>query len=137
MRNHLHRPVSLIILCLLMGVTSLLAFLWLVLLPDLLFRTDHLAALFKPLVIVIFISGLVLLGLVTASGLWFCRTWAFRLGITLLVCVLAFDLLWLVLSFSWDLFELGPFLLLALNGIMLFFLIDPTVARAVVSKQKG
>lgn len=88
----------------------------------------------KPPVIVIFISGLAFLGLVTAGGLWFCRAWAFRLGMTLVVCVLALNLLWLVLSFSWNLFELGPFLLLVFNGIILALFLEPTVARAMVAK---
>lgn len=91
----------------------------------------------KPLVIVIFVSSLALLGLVTACGLWFCRIWAFRCGMTLVVCALALDLLWIALTFSLDLFELGPFLLLVLNVIILFFLIDPAVARAIVSGQKS
>jgi hypothetical protein len=136
-QNHPRRPVPLIILSILVGTTSLLAFLWLVLFPALLFRTDHLAAMLKPLVVVIFTSSFVLLGLVTAGGLWCYRAWAFRLGMILVVCTLALDLLWLVLSFSWDLFELGPFLLLALNGIILFFLSDPAVARAMVPQQKA
>jgi hypothetical protein len=54
----------------------------------------------------------------------------------LAICTLALDLLWIALSFSFGLFELGPLLLLALYGIILFFLIDPTVARAIASKQK-
>ena len=136
MPNHLHRPVRLVILSILIGATCFFAFLWFVLFPVLLFRADHLAAMVKPFVIVIFVSSLGLLGLVTAGGLWFCRAWAFRCGMTLVVCALALDLLWIALSFSFDLFEVGPLLLLALNGIILFFLIDPAVARAMVPEQK-
>ncbi|HEX4715685.1 MAG TPA: hypothetical protein VH164_12245 [Ktedonobacteraceae bacterium] len=77
-----------------------------------------------------------LLGLITAGGLWFCQVWAFRVCMMLAICTLALDLLWIALSFSFGLFELGPLLLLALYGIILFFLIDPTVARAIASKQK-
>jgi hypothetical protein len=136
MQNHLHRPVPLVILSLLSGATSLFVFLWFVLFPELLFRADHLAAMVRPLVIVIFISSLALLGLVTALGLWLRRVWAFRWGIVLTASTLALDLLWIVLSFSFDLFEVGLLLLLALNGIILFFFIDPAVARAMVSEQK-
>jgi hypothetical protein len=67
--------------------------------------------------------------------LWLRRAWTFRFGVTLAVCTLAFDLLWIALSFSFDLFELGPLLLLALNGIMLFLFLEPAVARAMGSKQ--
>lgn len=65
--------------------------------------------------LVIALSSLALLGGLAAGGLWCCRAWAFRLGLTLTVCPLALDLLWLALSFPWDLFELGPVLLLVLD----------------------
>jgi hypothetical protein len=51
------------------------------------------------------------------------------------VCALAFDLLWLVLSFSWDLFEPGPALLLVLNGVILSLFLKPAAVRAMVVKQ--
>lgn len=135
MRKHRNRPVHLVALSLLIGATSLFAWLWFVLLPASLFTADHLAALFRPLVIVIFISSLALLGLVAAGGLWCCRAWAFRGGVTLVVCMLALDILWIALSFSFDVFELGPLLLLALHGVSLFLFLEPAVAGAMVPKQ--
>jgi len=125
------RPVHLVALCLLEGVTSLFVLLWFVLLPGMLFHADHLATLFRPVVIAICISILSLLGWVTSGGLWFRRAWAFRFGVTLAVCTLAFDLLWIALSFAFDVFELGPLLLLALNGGLLFLFLEPAVARAM------
>lgn len=136
MRTRRHRPVHLILLSFLMGAASLFAWLWFVLFPPCLFPADHLAALCRPPAIVIALSGLALLGLLSAGGIWFCQAWAFRLGLMLMVCALALDLLWLALSFSWDLFELGPWLLLVLTGVILSLFLEPAVARAMVVKQR-
>jgi hypothetical protein len=136
MHAHRHKPVHLIVLSLLMGATSLFAWLWLVVLPTRLFLADHLATLYRPPAIVIALSSLALLGGLATGGLWFCQPWAFRLGLTLAVWALALDLLWLALSFSWDLFELGPVLLLGLYGVILSLFLEPTVARAMVVKPR-
>ncbi|HEX7734802.1 MAG TPA: hypothetical protein VF458_08060 [Ktedonobacteraceae bacterium] len=129
------RPVHLLFLSVLLGAASLFAWLWLVLFPFCFFFADHLAALYRPPLLVIVLSNLALLGGLATGGLWFRQVWAFRLGLTLVICALALDLLWLVLSFSWDLFELGPALLLALNGVLLSLFLEPAVARAMVVKQ--
>lgn len=136
MRTRRHRPVHLMLLSLFMGAASLFAWLWLVLLPPHLFPADHLAALYRLPAVVIALSGLALLGLLSAGGIWFCQAWAFRLGLLLMVCALALDLLWLALSFSWDLFELGPVLLLLLTGVSLLLFLEPAVARAMVVQQR-
>jgi hypothetical protein len=135
MHTRHHRPVHLLLLSVLLGVTSLFAWLWLVVFPISFFSADPLAALCRPPALVIVLSSLALLGGLSTGGLWCCQAWAFRLGLTLVVCALALDLLWLVLSFSWDLFELGPVLLLALGGVILALFLKPTVARAMVVKQ--
>jgi hypothetical protein len=95
-----------------------------------LFPADHLAALCRPPAVVIVLSSFVLRGVLAASGA--VRYGQFRLGLTLVVCVLAPDLFWLVLSFSWDLLALGPVLLLGLNGVIFSLFLDSTVVSAMV-----
>lgn len=73
--------------------------------------------------------------MLSAGSIWFCQAWAFRLGLLLMVCALALDLLWLALSSSWDLFELGPVLLLVLTGVSLVLFLEPAVVRAIVVQQ--
>jgi hypothetical protein len=131
MPTYRQRPLPVIILSFLLGATSSFAWLWFVLFPASLFSSDHLAALCRPLAIVIFLSCLSLCGLVASGGLWFCQAWAFRTGIMLVVLAFALDLLWIVISLSWDVFEWGAFLLLVLNGITLWLFLEPAVARAM------
>ncbi len=128
--------IYLVALSFLEGVTSLFVLLWFVLLPRLLFKADQVAALVRPIAPVIFVSILSVLGLITVGGLWDCRAWAFRLGLTLAVCSIALAISWLAISFSFAFFELGLLLVLALNSILLFFFLQPTVARAMVSKEQ-
>jgi uncharacterized membrane protein (DUF2068 family) len=130
------RPVHLVALCFLEGVTSLCVLLWFVLLPERLFKADQTAAMVRPIARVIFVSTLAVLGLVTACGLWKCRAWAFRLGLMLTVCSMALALFWLAISFPFDFFTLGSLLVLALNSVPLFFFLQPAVARAMVSKER-
>ncbi len=130
------RPAHLVALSVLEGATSLFVLLWFVLLPRLLFKADQVAALVRPIALMIFVSMLSALGLITAGGLWDCRAWAFRLGLTLAICSIALVISWLAISFSFDFFELGSLLVLALNSILLFFFLQPTVARAMVPKER-
>lgn len=129
------RPLQLILLSFLLGTTSLFAWLWLVVFPASLFLPDPLAALCRPPVLMMTPSHLALLGELATGGLWYCQAWAFRLGLALSVCALALDLLWLALSLSWDLFELGPVLLLVLIGVILLLFLKPAVARAMIIKR--
>lgn len=127
------RPVHLVALCLLEGGTSLFLLLWFVLLPERLFTISQTAFPIRSLAFVLVLSTLAALGLVAAGGLWVCRAWAFRLGLTLAICVMAFALLWLVVAFSFDFFALGLLLVLMLKSVLLFFFLQPAVARAMVS----
>jgi hypothetical protein len=130
------RPIQLVTLCLLEGVTSLFLLLWFVLLPEWLFLVTRTRARSSPLAFLIVVSAFAVLGLVTAGGLWACRAWAFRLGLTLTICVMALALFWLIVTFSFDLSALGLLLVLLLKSILLLFFLQPMVARALVSHQR-
>ena len=118
------------------GATSLFVLLWFVLLPGRLFIVSQTVPLLRSLAFVVVLSTLAVLGLVAAGGLWACRAWAFRLGLTLTICSMAFALFWLTVLFSFDLFALGSLLVLAFNSTLLFFWLQPVVARAMVSKEQ-
>jgi hypothetical protein len=107
-----------------------------VLLPVFFFHTSQVFVEGKLLARLLVASVLSIIGFVVAGGLWMRFPSAFRMGVILAVVTLALASFWIIVSLSSASLDLASFLILILNVLMIFFFLQPAVARAMDSREK-
>jgi hypothetical protein len=136
MQRRPRRPTHLGGLIVLEGINSLFLLLWGVFLSVFPLHASQQIVEGKLLARFLVASVCSIVGLVVAGGLWMRLPSAFRLGLTLAVFTLALAIFWTVLSLANASFDVGSSLVLILNVMMIFFFLQPAVARAMVSREK-
>lgn len=131
------RPRALRVLMALEGVNSLFGVLWPVFVPTLWWGASQPSGI-RLVALVMVISVLSLITLVSASGLWMRKPWAFRVGLITTVFTIAIDIFVILVSISQAALAVGALLALVLNGLVLSLFLHPDVIRTVIAwKQRG
>lgn len=132
------RPRAMWVLMGMVVVNSLYGVLWPVFVPTLPLRGSHLWVNSRPWVVIIVICVLSSLNLVVAGGLGMRHQWAFRVGLPVTVCMLASEMLAILVSISQTVFDVAALLAFILTCVVLSFFLQSDVIRTVIEwKQRG